>query len=87
MSKSKTKPTSKELEALERPTLSEIATAFEEPNGDLKIQYFMAGMSQQLDFFRKYWTENNKHDPDQWPLQMGVADWFDQFVTFLETQK
>ncbi len=36
--------------------------------------------------FEKYWNENHKTQPEYFPLNMEPADWFEQFLIFLQNQ-
>jgi len=48
----------------------------------MKIENFVKQQKEQLDLFLKSWVDNNKLAEKAFPLNMGKADWCEQYTLF-----
>jgi len=39
----------------------------------------------ELEYLQKLFLENNKKDPEQWPLEMEEGEWFHQELSLMES--
>jgi len=51
----------------------------------MTLKDFMARVRAEADRFEDIWINNNEESPQHWPMEMGLADWWEQF-TFSELE-
>lgn len=51
----------------------------------MTLQEFVDDMRTKPDAFMAEFVAGNARAPDQWPLEMGEAEWFEQFLVWLES--
>lgn len=42
---------------------------------------FVEGMKFDIEKFEVMWIKNNTINPDNFPLELPVGDWYEQFLT------
>lgn len=46
---------------------------------------FMADSRDELLEFERFWLKMNKESPDAFPISMHAGEWYEQFISWLET--
>jgi hypothetical protein len=52
------------------------------PADDRPLAEFMVELRKLVEEFEADWRDHQSKDPDNWPEQMGLADWWEQFIAF-----
>ena len=50
---------------------------------DLTLEEFTERMKLEVTEFRQNWEDENKLDPEGWPMRMSEEDWFKQIIACL----
>lgn len=50
----------------------------------MTLDEFVSQMKKHISNFEKEWKMNQGVNPDDWPDEMFIGDWEDQFNTFVE---
>jgi hypothetical protein len=48
---------------------------------------FIAESLSEVQEFEAYWKANNERDPEMFPMLMNPGEWFEQFLTFVSTDR
>lgn len=46
----------------------------------MKFQDFITLLRAEVGNFEDMWINNNAEDPQGWEMEMGLADWWEQFT-------
>jgi hypothetical protein len=59
----------------------------EEPEEDkISLADYIVRMHELVDVFGCEHRAGNEHDPKDWPLEMRLGDWDEQFLIFMTTE-
>lgn len=47
---------------------------------------FVTLENSRLERFHKYWKEHHEKDPENFPLNMGLPDWIEQYNMYVDEQ-
>lgn len=48
---------------------------------DVSIEVFLADARAELERMEKVWRAGNSNEPEAWPLQMCLGDWWEAFIS------
>jgi len=51
------------------------------------LEAFVKEVRDDVLRFERYWVQQHKKKPEQYPMEMNSGDWNEQFLAFLETEK
>lgn len=46
----------------------------------MTFQDFIVRLRSEVGNFEDMWLTNNAENPQDWPMEMGLADWWEQFT-------
>lgn len=52
----------------------------------MELDKFKELLHKDADSFYKFWQESAKTETDHFPNSMAVEEWYEQFLTFINTQ-
>lgn len=47
----------------------------------------LAAFREDVVAFEAYWRSNHAETPEHWPMELGEADWFEQFIMFVSNRE
>ena len=50
----------------------------------MKFEDFIVELQQEVEGFELYWKESRKISPKEFPMELNLGDWNEQFNIFLE---
>lgn len=51
---------------------------------DIHLELWWNDMNQRLSSFHAYWNSKNRKDKENFPINMKLGDWDEQFAIFVE---
>lgn len=51
----------------------------------MNLAAFTSNLLSQITEFTKYWEENHKKNPEEFPAEMNQAEWEEQMVMWYDT--
>jgi hypothetical protein len=51
---------------------------------DIHLELWWTDMNRRLSSFHAYWNSKNLKDKENFPINMGLGDWDEQFSIFVE---
>lgn len=52
----------------------------------MNLDTFIQGLEEEVAAFRERYREGIATDPDNWPEEMNLADWWDQFIAHVDLE-
>lgn len=51
----------------------------------MKLDAFVYESREEIIAFERFWLDMHRQSPDAFPLEMGEGEWFEQFMSWIET--
>lgn len=46
----------------------------------MTFEQYLIELRRDVEQFKTYWRDNNAATPDEFPMEMGLGDWDEQFL-------